>query len=109
MANLKAILVVLSVMATLAWMPILECAKKQVVVARKEDIPYIKCRLRRSSRLPPPTSSGRGDFGSTFASNPMDPVVCPRTRRVGILASNFVNPLRLGFRFSAKKEEQEED
>ncbi|KAF4371438.1 hypothetical protein F8388_001966 [Cannabis sativa] len=45
MANLKAILVVLSVMATLAWMPISECAKKQVAVARKEDIPYIKCQV----------------------------------------------------------------
>uniref|UniRef100_A0A803P2X6 Saposin B-type domain-containing protein n=1 Tax=Cannabis sativa TaxID=3483 RepID=A0A803P2X6_CANSA len=45
MANLKAILVVLSVMATLAWIPISECAKKQVAVARKEDIPYIKCQV----------------------------------------------------------------
>ncbi|KAF4391463.1 uncharacterized protein LOC115722871 isoform X1 [Cannabis sativa] len=37
----------------------------------------------------------RGGSGSTFASDPMDPVVCPRPRRVGILASNFVKSLRL--------------
>ncbi|POO00634.1 Saposin B type domain containing protein [Trema orientale] len=45
MAKLKAILVVVSVLVALSWIPISECAKKPVAGARKEDIPYIKCQV----------------------------------------------------------------
>ncbi|PON87853.1 hypothetical protein TorRG33x02_163980 [Trema orientale] len=33
--------------------------------------------------------------GSALVADPMDPVVCPRPRRVGILPSNSIRPLRL--------------
>ncbi|ONH97840.1 hypothetical protein PRUPE_7G213500 [Prunus persica] len=45
MAKLKRILVAISVLVVLACMPISECAKKPMTVARKEDIPFIKCQV----------------------------------------------------------------
>ncbi|PQQ14724.1 uncharacterized protein Pyn_31018 [Prunus yedoensis var. nudiflora] len=45
MAKLKRILVAISVLVVLACVPISECAKKPMTVARKEDIPFIKCQV----------------------------------------------------------------
>lgn len=45
MANLKAILVVVSVLLAFTCIPISECTKKPVSGARKEDVPYIKCQV----------------------------------------------------------------
>ncbi|KAL5547275.1 hypothetical protein UlMin_006962 [Ulmus minor] len=45
MAKLKQLLAVLTVLLAFAWIPISHCAKKPVGVARKEDIPYIKCQV----------------------------------------------------------------
>lgn len=42
MAKLRAIFTVVVILACVS---ISECAKKPVIVARKEDIPYIKCQV----------------------------------------------------------------
>lgn len=43
---MKQILVLLvSVLLMSTWVPVSLCAKKSVSVARKEDIPYIKCQV----------------------------------------------------------------
>lgn len=45
MTKVKPILLLVSVLLSLALVPISHCAKKPVTVARKEDIPYIKCQV----------------------------------------------------------------
>ncbi|XP_021276948.1 uncharacterized protein LOC110411220 [Herrania umbratica] len=46
MGKMKQILVLLvSVLLFSTWVPVSLCAKKPVAVARKEDIPYIKCQV----------------------------------------------------------------
>lgn len=39
------LLFLLSLMVITLWFPIVDCSKKAVGVARKEDIPYIKCQV----------------------------------------------------------------
>lgn len=46
MAKIKSVLfVVVSVLLVSAWVPVSRCSKKPLTVARKEDIPYIKCQV----------------------------------------------------------------
>lgn len=46
MANLKALLFVgVYVLLISAWIPVSHCSKKPATVARKEDIPYIRCQV----------------------------------------------------------------
>lgn len=45
MAKAKPIAILVSVLVSLALVPISHCAKKPVAVARKEDVPYIKCQV----------------------------------------------------------------
>lgn len=45
MAKVKPILLLVSVLLSLALLPISHCAKKPVTVARKEDLPYIECQV----------------------------------------------------------------